>query len=147
MAKKGSAKARNTMARLIAVQLLYRQSFEHVTAQKLLADYKKTGPILEDDEEWVDPDLDLLNKIVGGIGEHSGVIEEMLRARVTEEQAAEPIIGAILRCGLFEIVYRPEVDLGIIISDYLTVASSFFEGRETALVHGVLDQAGKLVRA
>lgn len=147
MAKKGSAKARKTMARLIAVQMLYRQSFEKITPQKLLAEYKKTGPILEDSEEWVDPDLDLLNGILSGLGAHGGVVEEMLSARVSAEQAAEPIIGAILRAGIYEIVYHPEIDAGIIISDYLTVTASFFDNRETALINGVLDQAAKLVRA
>ncbi len=135
------------MARLIAVQMLYRQSFEKITPQKLLAEFKANGPTLDEDQDFVDPDLDLLNKILTGIGEHTGVVEEMLSARVTPEQAAEPIIGSILRCGIFEIVYHPDIEAGIIISDYLTVGSSFFDGRETALINGVLDQASKLVRA
>lgn len=144
--KKGSVIARKTMARLIAVQLLYRQAFEPVTTQKLLAEFKNNPSFLDEDIEWVDPDLDLLNTIIQGVDQHGALIEEMLHARITEDQKSETLIAAILRAGIYELIYQTETPVGIVISDYLTISASFFDGRETALINGVLDQVGKMTR-
>lgn len=144
--KKGSTIARKTMARLIAVQLLYRQAFEPVTTHTLLAEFKNNPSFLDEDVEWVDPDLDLLNAVVQGVDQHKALIEEMLHARITEEQKSETLIAAILRAGIYELIYNTDTPVGVVISDYLSVASAFFDGRETALINGVLDQVGKMAR-
>ncbi len=143
---KGSTIARKTMARLVAVQMFYRRNFATMTAKSLLAEFKETGPMLDSDVEWVDVDKDLLVTIIQGYEAHQGLVDEMLNARVTPDQAAEPLLGAILRPAIYELLFNTKTDVPIIISEYLSVADSFFEGRETALVNGVLDQVGKLAR-
>lgn len=143
---KGSAIARRGMARLVAVQLLYKQQMEPVSAKDLLAEYKNNGGMLQGEDELVEPDPVLLNTLVQGVNDKRGLVDEMLNARVTKEQASEPIISSILRCGIFELLFNNQTPVAVIISDYLNVASAFYEGRETALINGVLDKAAKLAR-
>ena len=134
------------MARMVAVQMFYRQSFDNASAMTLLQDFKLNGPMLDDDEDWVDADKDLLATIIQGYAKHKGLVDEMLRARTTQEQQNEPMLVAILKPGIYEIIHNTKTPKAIIISDYMNVASGFFEGRETALINGVLDQVGKLAR-
>lgn len=143
---KGSTIARKSMARLIAVQMFYRSNFAAMDAKKLLAEFKETGPMLDSDIEWVDVDKDLLVNIIQGYEAHQGLVDEMLNARVNADQANDPMLGSILRPAIYELLFNTNTDVPVIISDYLSVTDSFFEGRETALVNGVLDQVGKLAR-
>ncbi|MEM6781895.1 MAG: transcription antitermination factor NusB, partial [Pseudomonadota bacterium] len=55
----------------------------------------------------------------------------------------EPLLYSILLCGVFEIKNRYDVDIPIIISDYLHVSHAFFEGNEAKLVNAVLDKLAK----
>lgn len=143
---KGSALAQRSMARLVAVQLLYRQAMEPIAAKSLLEEYKTNPDMLDQDQEMVSPDPTLLGTLVMGVEAKRGMVDEMLAARITKEQMNEPIIASILRCGIFELLFNTETPVEVIISDYLNVAAAFFEGRETALVNGVLDKAAKLAR-
>lgn len=143
---KGSAIAQRGMARLVAVQLLYRQAMEPIAAKDLLEEYKANPDMLDHEEELVTPDAGLLGTLVMGVSDKRGMIDEMLNARITKEQASEPIIASILRCGIFELLFNTQTPVAVIISDYLNVAAAFFEGRETALINGVLDKVAKLAR-
>jgi len=143
---KGSAIARKSMARLVAAQLFYRQNFGKVSAKKLLEEFRETGPMLDSEIEWVDVDKDLLVNIIQGYENHKGLVDEMLAARLSADQASEPMLNAVLKPGIYELLFNTTTDVPLIISEYLTIADSFFEGRETALINGVLDQVGKLAR-
>jgi N utilization substance protein B len=52
----------------------------------------------------------------------------------------------ILRAGSYELLARPDVTTGTVISEYLDVSHAFFEARETKFVNGVLDAVAKQVR-
>lgn len=143
---KGSAIARRTMARMVAVQLFYSQNFDAISAKTLLQNFKTNGPLLDADIDWVDVDKDLLAAIIIGYEAHKGLVDEMLHARTTPEQQNELMITSILRPAIYEIIHNTKTPKAVIISDYMNVASGFFEGRETALINGVLDQVGKLAR-
>jgi N utilization substance protein B len=52
----------------------------------------------------------------------------------------------ILRAGAYELLARPDVPTGSVISEYLDVAHAFFDEREAKFVNGVLDAVAKVVR-
>ncbi len=57
------------------------------------------------------------------------------------------MLRAILRCGAFELAYRPDVAPEIVINEYLDIAHAFFGEKEPGLVNGVLDSLARRLRA
>ena len=53
----------------------------------------------------------------------------------------------ILRAGSYELLARPDIPTGSVISEYLDVAHAFFDRKEKKFVNGVLDAVAKTVRA
>jgi len=53
---------------------------------------------------------------------------------------------AILRAGAYELIARPDVPLGSVISEYVDVAHAFYDKRESAFVNGILDGIAKDAR-
>ncbi len=54
---------------------------------------------------------------------------------------------AILRCGAYELMHRPEIPTEIVIDEYLEIAKSFFDGPEPAFINGALDALARDQRA
>ena len=52
----------------------------------------------------------------------------------------------ILRAGTYELMARPDVPVGTVISEYLDVAKAFFDDREAKFANGILDAIAKEVR-
>lgn len=52
-------------------------------------------------------------------------------------------VRAILRAGAFELIYREDVPPKVVISEYVRLAESFFEGEEVGFVNGILDKIAR----
>ncbi len=143
---KGSAKARLTMARLVVVQMLYRQTYDESTAMDVLTDLRDNGFMQEEGIEWVDPDLDHLANTLRGVDAHKDVITEALKANLKSEQLNDRLLSSIIKAGAYELIYTQDVDTALVIAEYLTITSAFFEGKETTLVNAVLDKIAKSAR-
>ena len=50
---------------------------------------------------------------------------------------------AILRAGAYELIARPDVPVGSVISEYVDVAHAFYDKRESGFVNGLLDAIAK----
>ena len=55
-------------------------------------------------------------------------------------------LRALLRAGVFELMYRRDVPLRVVIAEYVEVAKAFFAEEEPRLVNGVLDKIARQVR-
>ncbi len=53
------------------------------------------------------------------------------------------VVQAILRAAVFEIIYYPTLELGIIIQDYLEISKSFDHYDELGFINSVLDKIAK----
>lgn len=147
---KGSQKARNTSARLVAVQCVYDMILTNHSADESLKGYKdhRYGKKLEG-IDFVPADLALLARIVRGVEERKadlvGMVQKALEARVGKTHP-EALLRAILLCGAYEMLAHPEFDPALIISEYLAVTESFFDEAQAKLVHAVLDRINKTSR-
>ena len=50
------------------------------------------------------------------------------------------MLRAVLRCGAFELLGRPDAPARVVIDEYVEVACAFYERGEPGLVNGVLDR-------
>lgn len=146
----GSAKAKKTAARLAAVQILYQMRLNNQDAASALREFAdhRSGFNLDGDV-FVPPEKELLGEIVNGVQSRWDDIDGIITKALSDGKKGEveALLGAILRCGIYELLAHGKIDTGIIISDYLSVTAGFYEGPETKLVNGILDKVAKTVRA
>lgn len=137
-------------ARLAAVQALYQQDMEGTPLARLLHEFHehRLGAEIED-ARYHDAERDFFDDIVGGAdarrGEIDALISDRLAAGWTLERLDRPM-RAILRAGVYELIARPDVPVGSVISEYVDVANAFYDKRESGFVNGLLDAIAKHAR-
>jgi N utilization substance protein B len=146
------AKAANRRgaARLGAVQALYQMDVGGTTLPAVIAEFAAHRLGCELEGEQLRPaDLDFFRALV------SGVVDEQRRIDPIIHEALPPTwpltridltLRAILRCGVFELLRRPDVPAPVVINEYVDIARAFFEGDELGLVNGLLDRVAREAR-
>ena len=144
--RKPSKKAKLTAARLTAVQSVYQMAVSKASEREAYDHYIKNlmGQDVDGDD-YVPADLDLYSKILTGVSEDRDNLRDMILGAM-EGKKPEPLLQAILFCGVFELMSHHEYDAGIIINDYVNVAHGFYEQAEANLVNAVLNRQSKNLR-
>ncbi len=168
---RGSAKARNSAARLLAVQAVYQMHKNDQSADEVIKELleHRAGQDYEGDGEvMVAPNEDHFALVVRGVNEHIEQLGEMISLNrdkkstmmvekvADDENAAiqeavvykrnEPLLQAIFLCGAFELMVLQAIDYPLIIAEYMHVTHAFFEKGEAKLVNALLDSIRKTVR-
>jgi N utilization substance protein B len=146
--KEGSQKARNSAARLLAVQAVYQMHKNDQDAQTVIREFLEHRAGMEvDGEKMVPPDEDHFIKVVKGVEENIEQLQDMVKRNRSEGAGqAEPLLKAILLCGAYELMVLQSIDNPVIISDYLHVTHAFYDEKEGRLVNGLLDSISQTVR-
>ncbi len=134
---------RRRAARMAAVQALYQADIADVDAATVVAEFihhRFAGdgdlPVAaEPDEEFFS---DLVRGALGRCAILDSDVAGALRGNWTPERL-ERILLAILRCGAYELVARPDVPARVVINEYVDIAHAFFDSEQPSLVNGVLD--------
>jgi N utilization substance protein B len=137
-------------ARLAAVQALYQQEMEGTPVRRLLKEFHdhRLGATIED-ETYHDAERDFFDDIVGGVDGRRSEIDQLISGRLAEGWRLERLdrpMRAILRAGAYELIARPDVPVGSVISEYVDVAHAFYDKRESGFVNGLLDAIAKEAR-
>ena len=147
-----SQNARNSAARLAAVQALYQFKSNEDLVPMLVEEYRqyRLGKAI-DEVETVMPDSLLFERILKGVTQHNDTVQEMLAAALNKDGQqkmvpAEPLLNAILSCGAYELMSHQDIDAPILIDDYLNVTHAFYDQGEHKLVNAVLDRVKKMTR-
>ncbi|MBU6235053.1 MAG: hypothetical protein KGQ41_04345 [Alphaproteobacteria bacterium] len=147
---KGSQKARNTSARLVAAQCVYDMIITGHSAQEALEAYREhrmDKPL--EGVEYVPADFTLLSKIVRGVAERRTDLVDMVQGALdkrTGQSEPEALLRAILLCGAYEMLAHLDTDAPLLIAEYKAVTEAFFDEAEAKLVHAVLDRLNKSLR-
>ena len=137
-------------SRLAAVQALYQLEMEGQPLPVLLHEFHnhRLGATIED-VEYADADATFFDDIVKGVDarreEIDRLIGEKLAAGWTLDRLDKPM-RQILRAGAYELLARPDVPTGAVISEYLDVAEAFYDRKEKGFVNGILDALAKEAR-
>ncbi len=137
-------------ARLAAVQALYQRQMEAVPTARLLDEFHqhRLGREIED-VEYAEADTAFFDDLVAGTAARQDEIDALLEERLAEGWSLPRLdrtMLQILRAGAYELLARPDVPVGSVISEYIDVAHAFFDPREAKFVNGVLDKVAKAVR-
>lgn len=137
-------------ARLAAVQALYQQEMEKTPLPQLLEEFHnhRLGQTIED-ETYHEAERDFFDDIVVGADARRAQIDTLIGDRLAEGWSLERLdrpMRAILRAGAYELIARPDVPVGSVISEYVDVAHAFYDKRESGFVNGLLDAIAKEAR-
>ncbi len=137
-------------ARLAAVQALYQMHMENTRLPRLLDEFHqyRLGQEIEDDQ-YAPADIALFDDIVSGVAARRDEIDAKLTEKLAKGWTVARIdktMLQILRAGSYELMARPDINIGTAISEYVDVAKAFFDDREAKFVNGVLDAVAKAVR-
>ncbi|MFL6753013.1 MAG: transcription antitermination factor NusB [Sphingomicrobium sp.] len=138
-------------ARLAAVQALYQQEMEGTPLPRLLKEFHdhRLGAMIED-AQYHDAERDFFDDLVSGADARREEIDALISGRLAQGWSLERLdrpMRAILRAGAYELLARPDVPVGSVISEYVDVAHAFFDKRESGFVNGLLDSIAKDARA
>ncbi len=142
----GKAK-RLRAARLAAVQALYDIELSKHTLNRVLGDFAHRGGTAELEEQEIAADSDLFHDILRGVDSRKEDLDRILNNVMSNRkiERLETVMRGLLRCGAYEIIGRGDIDAPVSISEYVTIATSFFDGSEPSFVNGVLDKVARTV--
>jgi len=137
-------------ARLAAVQALYQQEMEQIPVETLLREFHahRLGATI-DEVEYADAEVDFFDDLVSGVDVRRDEIDALIAARLAEGWSLARLdkpMRQILRAGAYELIARPDVPTGSVISEYVDVAKAFYDSREAGFVNGLLDAVASDVR-
>ncbi|MBI3113524.1 MAG: transcription antitermination factor NusB [Rhodospirillales bacterium] len=152
--RRPGASRRRSAARLAAVQALYEMDMVGAPADAVLAEFMakrwrfsagedRSEAMAEPDNAWL---TDLVHGVSSRAAELDGTIAPTLSSGMTLNRL-ETLLRVVLRAGTYELKTKLEVPAAVVINEYVEVANAFFEGKEAALVNGVLDRLARELRA
>lgn len=142
--------AKNTSARLHAVQAIYQMNRNGHGAVETIAEFKEYRFGKEvDGVQYIYPDANLFTNIVSAIDERKADLLDILKENLKKGddiRNVEDLLKSILLCGTLELIDHTDIDAPIIINDYIEVTKAYYGDSEAALVNATLDSFSKVVR-
>lgn len=142
-----------TSARLYAVQAVYQMLLSGMDAPSVYNDVMVNRVGIEPELDGIErPAPELLSAILQGVAARRDDLDPVLSAHLKNGEDAgamtlkEPLLYALLLCGIYELMAHLDIDAPVIISDYLDVAHAYYQGNEPRMVNGILDAIRPLYR-
>ena len=136
-------------ARTAAVQALYQLDISDELSGTVIKQFVEHRFGNSDENKSPTVDEAFFQDIVEGVIKYQDDIDTSISDKLSEKWKLKRLdltLRAILRAGGYEIQRRPDVPALVIIDQYVSIASDFFEGKEPGFVNGALDQMAKAVR-
>jgi N utilization substance protein B len=145
-----SAALARSQARLAAVQALYQMDLAETDLAAVIEEFKahRLGSDLENGTA-AQADPEHFAGLLKGVVRRQRDIDPMIDRQLAEGwrlTRIDSIVRAILRAAAFELMELSDVPARVVISEYVEVAHAFFEGDESKVVNGVLDQLARKLR-
>lgn len=146
-----------TEARLAAVQATYMIAYGQLPVDEVIKDFTegKVGRFVIDEdpvtqaEEMVavsEMDKFYFAEIVRGVQQNKEALEKSLSLYLAEGYSFERMDGtlqALLLCAVYEMLHTQDIDVKIIIKEYVDLAYAFFSKKEPKMVNALLDKIAK----
>ena len=90
-----------------------------------------------------------IKDVVNGTIERDDLITEELETHFKEDlilSHLDKLFQVIIKCAVFEFLYKPKTSSKIIIKEYLIASNSFLEDSQTKYLNALLDKISKKIR-
>lgn len=139
-----------SLARLGAVQAIYQMDAGGTSLPAVIAEFETHRLGNEIEGEQLRPaDRPFFRALVGGVVQAQRRIDPVIHAALPETWPLTRIdltLRAVMRCGVFELLSRPDIPARVIINEYVDIANAFFTADEPGLVNGLLDRIARDAR-
>jgi transcription antitermination protein NusB len=146
-----SKSQQRSAARLAAVQALYQMEVSGKGIVDVLAEFESHWIGREIDGVSFNPsDLDFFRDILGGVVREQRAVDPRVDTALAEGwplKRIEAVLRAIMRGGVYELLFRKDVPVRVVINEYVEIAHGFYSEDEPGLVNAVLDRIAHEVRA
>ncbi|MBC8038542.1 MAG: transcription antitermination factor NusB [Rhizobiales bacterium] len=134
-------------ARLGAVQALYQMDIAGSDLGETLAQFssRASGDDFEDGQ-CGEADYKFLKQVVDGTVREQNAIDPLVDAILDKSwplHRLDATVRAIIRAAAYELMFMENVPARVVISQYVDVASAFFEGQEPGFINGVVDRLAR----
>ena len=119
--------------RVIIIQKLYAQEFNKES--ELIFPKHRYKKFIKD--------------VVLGTLERKELIEETIQQHLDDDlskKRTEKLLIVLLHAAIFELLYKPETSVNIIINEYLNAAKAFINNKQKSFLNALLDKISKKIR-
>jgi len=130
-------------ARTAAVQALYQMDLSGDGGKAVIAQF------VEHRLSEISTDQDFFTDLVEGVVAFQAEIDATISDHLSKKWSLNRLdktLRAIMRAGTYEIMRRPDVPALVVLDEYVSIASDFFDDKEAAFVNGALEKVAKQVR-
>ena len=119
---------------------------------RVIAIQKIYGKFYNKDEDLTFPKhrfKKFIKDIVNGTIERNDLITEELETNLKEDLILthlDKLFQVIVKCAVFEFLYKPKTSSKIIIKEYLNASNFFLEDSQTKYLNALLDKIAKKIR-
>ena len=129
-----------------------KYEFNYKTNPRVIIIQKLYGNLFNKDEDLTFPKhrfKKFIKDIVNGTIERNDLITKELEINLKEDlilSHLDKLFQVIIKCAVFEFLYKPKTSSKIIIKEYLTASNSFLEDSQTKYLNALLDKISKKIR-
>lgn len=139
-------------ARIAGVQSLYEIEISNSSRDTIMVDFlhQRWSSFNEDMGEPFQPNKTKFVCLLRGVHKEKGYLDEIISAAINKDRKfalLDVLLKSILRAATFELLREHNVPLAVIINEYVEITHIFYFDNEAGFVNGVLDAAGKTLRA
>tara|TARA_B100000965_G_scaffold129837_1_gene108122 strand:- start:841 stop:1245 length:405 start_codon:yes stop_codon:yes gene_type:complete len=90
-----------------------------------------------------------IKDIVNGTVERDDVINAEIKNHLNNDlnmKNLDKVFQIIIKCAIFEFLYKPKTSINIIIKEYLDASNFFIEDSQTKYLNALLDKISKKIR-
>ncbi|MET0429275.1 MAG: transcription antitermination factor NusB [Microvirga sp.] len=142
--------AERSAARLAAVQALYQMDVSGKGVIDALAEFEAFWIGREVEGIVFQPsDTKFFRDILSGVVDNQRAIDLAIDKALAQGwplTRIEAVLRAILRAGGYELMFRKDVPVRVVITEYVDVTHGFYGEDEPGLVNAVLDSVARAVR-
>ena len=90
-----------------------------------------------------------IKDVVNGTIERNEIINEEIKNHLNEDlnlKKIDKVFQVIIKCAIFEFLYKPNTSINIIIKEYLNASNFFIDDSQTKYLNALLDKISKKIR-
>lgn len=137
-------------ARLAAVQALYEMDVAGKGVMEAIGEFEAhwIGQTV-DEVDLPEANRDYFRDILSGVVREQRAIDRAVDQALADGwplKRIEAVLRAVLRAGVYELMFRTDVPPKAIINEYVAVTKTFHDGEEPGLANAVLDRIAREAR-
>ncbi len=129
-----------------------KSEFNYKSNPRVIIIQKLYGNFFNKDEDLTFPKhrfKKFIKDIVNGTIERNDIINEELHTHLKNDlklSKLDKLFQVIIKCAVFEFLYKPKISTNIIIKEYLNASNFFIDDSQTKYLNALLDKISKKIR-